>query len=231
MARNRKVQIPLHGSGTDRPRIYGVILWVLPRNLGPSTSFPILLLSVCCQIQLYSTMLQFVINFMPLKNFPSWYNNMAAVRTCKSGKILSPLNVTISSRVCWQTVGKNTGFVNRSVWKSGKSFIFLCNWAVIAQSVQWLAMGWTIGVLGFDSRRGLGIFFFTTASRPALGPPQPPIQWVSGTLSLGVKQPGRDADHSLPSSAEVKEWVELYFHSPNTTSWHRVRLKTQGQLL
>jgi hypothetical protein len=25
---------------------------------------------------------------------------------------------------------------------------------------------------------------------------------------------GREADHSLPSSAEVKEWVELYLHSP-----------------
>jgi hypothetical protein len=25
---------------------------------------------------------------------------------------------------------------------------------------------------------------------------------------------GRKADHSPPSSAEVKEWVELYLHSP-----------------
>jgi hypothetical protein len=30
-------------------------------------------------------------------------------------------------------------------------------------------MGWTIGFLGFDSRRGLGIFLFTIASRTALG--------------------------------------------------------------
>jgi hypothetical protein len=30
---------------------------------------------------------------------------------------------------------------------------------------------------------------------------------------------GREADHSPPSSAEVKEWVELYLHSPNTSSW------------
>jgi hypothetical protein len=30
------------------------------------------------------------------------------------------------------------------------------------------------------------------------------IQWVSGALSLAVKQPGREAGHSLPSSAEVK---------------------------
>jgi hypothetical protein len=29
---------------------------------------------------------------------------------------------------------------------------------------------WTIGVLGFHSRRGLGIFLFTTASGTALGP-------------------------------------------------------------
>jgi hypothetical protein len=27
------------------------------------------------------------------------------------------------------------------------------------------------------------------------------------------------ADHSPPSSAEVKEWVELYLHSSNTPSW------------
>jgi hypothetical protein len=74
-------------------------------------------------------------------------------------------------------------------------------------------MGWTIGVLGFDSRRGLGIFLFTTASRTALGPTQPPIQWVPAALSLGVKRPGREADHSPPSSIEVKECVELYLHS------------------
>jgi hypothetical protein len=61
-----------------------------------------------------------------------------------------------------------------------------------------------MGVLGFDSRRGLGIFFFTTASRTALGPTQAPIQWVPRALSLGIKRVGREADHSLPFSAEVK---------------------------
>jgi hypothetical protein len=44
----------------------------------------------------------------------------------------------------------------------------------------------------------------TTVSRPALGPAHPPIRWVPGTLSLGVKWPGLEADHSHPSSAEVK---------------------------
>jgi hypothetical protein len=57
----------------------------------------------------------------------------------------------------------------------------------------------------FDSRRGLEIFLFTTASRTVLGATQPPIQWVAGALSLGVKRPGREADHSPSSSAEVKE--------------------------
>jgi hypothetical protein len=50
----------------------------------------------------------------------------------------------------------------------------------------------------------VGIFLFTTASRTALGPTQPPIQWVLGALSLEVKRPGREADHSPPSSAEAK---------------------------
>jgi hypothetical protein len=68
-----------------------------------------------------------------------------------------------------------------------------------------IAPGWMIGVLGFDSRRGLRISLFTTASGTALGPTQPPLKWVPGALSLGVKRPGLEADHSSPSSAEVKE--------------------------
>jgi hypothetical protein len=96
---------------------------------------------------------------------------------------------------------------------------------VIAQSVQDWATGWTIGILGFDSWRGLGIFLFTTTSRMALRPTQPAIQWVRGALSLGVKRLGREADHSPPSSAKAEEWVELYLHSPNTPSWRGSQLK------
>jgi hypothetical protein len=75
---------------------------------------------------------------------------------------------------------------------------------VIAQFVERWATGWATGVLRFVSRRGLGIFLFTTASRTALGPTQLPIQWVPGVLCREVKRPGSEADHSSPSSAEVK---------------------------
>jgi hypothetical protein len=71
-----------------------------------------------------------------------------------------------------------------------------------------IALGYGLDDWGSRVRflAGQGIFLFTTAvSRTTLGPTQPPTQWVPGALSLGVKRPGREADHSLPSSAEVKE--------------------------
>jgi hypothetical protein len=82
-----------------------------------------------------------------------------------------------------------------------------------------------IRVLGFNSWQGLGILLFTTMSRTAQGPTQPPIQWLPGALSLRVKWPGHEADHSPPSSAKVKECVQLYIHSPNTLPWRGAQLK------
>jgi hypothetical protein len=38
-------------------------------------------------------------------------------------------------------------------------------------------------------------------------------------------RPGRKANHSLPSNAEVKECVELYLHSPDMPSWHGAQLR------
>jgi hypothetical protein len=50
---------------------------------------------------------------------------------------------------------------------------------------------------------GAGIFLFSTASKLALGPTQPPIYWVPGALTPGLKRPERETNHSLPSGAEV----------------------------
>ena len=55
---------------------------------------------------------------------------------------------------------------------------------------------------------------FPRPSRPALGPIQPPVTIGTGFLSQAVKRPGRDVDHAPPSSAGVKERVDLYLYSP-----------------
>jgi hypothetical protein len=45
-------------------------------------------------------------------------------------------------------------------------------------------------------------------------------------ISLGVKQLGYETDHSPPSSADVKECVGLYLHSPIMPSWCGAELST-----
>jgi len=50
-----------------------------------------------------------------------------------------------------------------------------------------------------------------------------------GALSLVVKRPGREAGHLPPSSAEIKDCVELYFHSPNTISWRGAQFKKRTE--
>jgi hypothetical protein len=79
----------------------------------------------------------------------------------------------------------------------------------IKPKISGIAPGYGLDDRRCDSRQGMGIFLFTTASKQALGPTQPPIQWVPGALSLRVKWPGREADHTPLSSAKVKECMEL----------------------
>jgi len=61
-----------------------------------------------------------------------------------------------------------------------------------------------LGRLDFDSRKGqvfVFFFFFSTASKPALGTAQPHFQWVPGG---GGFFPGHEPDHSPPSNAKSK---------------------------
>ena len=52
------------------------------------------------------------------------------------------------------------------------------------------------------------------------GPGAHQASYTMGTGSFpGVKRPGRVVNHSPPSSAEVKERVELYLYSPFGPSW------------
>jgi len=52
------------------------------------------------------------------------------------------------------------------------------------------------------------------------GPGVHPPSYPMGTgFFPWLKRPGRYVDHPLPSSAEVKERVELYLYPPSGTSW------------
>jgi hypothetical protein len=65
---------------------------------------------------------------------------------------------------------------------------------------------------------GLGIFLFTTASRPALGSTHSPIQWVPVALSLEVKRP-----------SSKNAWSLLPLHQYAFMAWYSVK-RAQGQL-
>jgi hypothetical protein len=59
----------------------------------------------------------------------------------------------------------------------------------------------------FESRKGKE-FLLSTSFRQVLGPIQLSIQWLTGTLSPGIRRPGREADHEPTTSAEVKRvWI------------------------
>jgi hypothetical protein len=48
-------------------------------------------------------------------------------------------------------------------------------------------LGYGLDDREFESQEEVGIFLFTTASIPVLKTTQPPIQWVIGAVSLGMK--------------------------------------------
>jgi len=76
----------------------------------------------------------------------------------------------------------------------------------------------------------MGIFLFDTLPRPAQGPTEPPIERVSGALPMGMKRPGREADHSPPSSAKSRIRGALPALS-HTSSCHGAQLKHGETLL
>jgi hypothetical protein len=70
-----------------------------------------------------------------------------------------------------------------------------------------------------DSWLGRGIFLLSVTSIPALGLTQPPIHWLPEDVSPEVKRPEREADHSPPSIAAVKNSGAIY-SLRHTCKWH-----------
>jgi hypothetical protein len=78
-----------------------------------------------------------------------------------------------------------------------------------------IATRYGLDSLAIESR--WGEIFSTRPDRPW----SPPILLYSGyrVPLLGVKRPGRGVNHLPPTSAEVKERVELYMYLPSGPSW------------
>jgi hypothetical protein len=70
-----------------------------------------------------------------------------------------------------------------------------------------------------------GIFLFSAASRPALKSTPPPIHWVTV-----IKRPGRETDHSPPSSSKLNAWS--YTSSPSFfMTWCLVKYRDKFTLM
>jgi hypothetical protein len=68
-----------------------------------------------------------------------------------------------------------------------------------------------------NGKSEMGARFFASVQTD---PGAHPASYTMGTGSFpGVKRPGRGADHPPPTSAEVKERVDLYLYSPSGPSW------------
>jgi hypothetical protein len=82
---------------------------------------------------------------------------------------------------------------NLKIWSRDSAVGIGTGYGLDDRGVDVLSPGW------------VKIYLLSAATRLALGSIQPPIQWVLGVNSSGVKPLEREADHSAPTNAEVKK--------------------------
>jgi hypothetical protein len=83
---------------------------------------------------------------------------------------------------------KLTTMHSRNIFTSSKPIVRLLLLLLreqVAQPVQWLAAAWTAGLDSWQKHR---MFSLASASRPVLGPTQPPVHLVLDVLSQGEKR-------------------------------------------
>jgi hypothetical protein len=74
-------------------------------------------------------------------------------------------------------------------------------------------MGWIVKVSEFESQHGQDFPVFHVIQTGS-GAHQASYPMGIGVLSLAIKQPGHEADHSPPASTKGQEYMDLYIHSP-----------------
>jgi hypothetical protein len=99
-------------------------------------------------------------------------------------------------------------------------FITLFGVSPVINSIVGIVTGYGLDGGGVGVRVPVGSRIFAVSIQ-ALGPTQPSIEWVPGALSPGVKRRGREADHSPPTSAEVKK---IWIYTPTPICLHGVVL-------
>jgi hypothetical protein len=86
-----------------------------------------------------------------------------------------------------QGVKDNITVIHRRVLLSQQKILCRCLWSRGSSGSIVSGYGLNNRVIEVRSPTGAD-FFLAPASRPALGPTQPPIQWVLGGLSPGIKR-------------------------------------------
>jgi hypothetical protein len=94
----------------------------------------------------------------------------------------------------------------------------LTSWILLTRVSTSRNVGWTTGRSGLNPRQGQRIFPLSSLSRQPLGPTQPPVQWVPGVLSPGVKR-GRGVMLFTHPHLVPRSWMSRsYTSSPPSAS-------------
>jgi hypothetical protein len=153
--------------------------------------------------------------------------NRAVERYSKKNILVRRTNVTVLW-ICWRATHSPFRIFSwpEIFWAPPSQFVHELCISVAHSYRAGLRTGWS----GVRVPAGAGNFSLHHRVQTGSGAHRSSYPMGARDSFPGVKRPGRESDHSPPSGAEVKEWVELYHHSPNTPSWRGAQLKAQGQL-
>jgi len=153
-----------------------------------------------------------------------WTQKLSETRRVLSQKQI--WEISASHWFCYKN--KVSGYLGMLQWitvvypKRHKSITFwdmapFYRWTGIAQSVYRLATGWT--VRGWNP--GGGGQIFRTCPDRSWGPPS--LLYNGYRVFPGDEATGTWRWTPTPSSAEIKERVELYLYSPSAPTWQVIR--------